>query len=68
MAFSCFKAFETIRIQATIQRVVVDINGYGSVYEQTTDQNGAASYTRNNASISEHVWFNESKGVDVLKD
>ncbi len=55
-------------VSVTIQRVVVDINGYGSVYEQTTDQNGAASYTRNNASISEHVWFNESKGVDVLKD
>ena len=55
-------------VSVTIQRVVVDINGYGSVYEQTTDQNGAASYTRNKASISEHVWFNESKGVDVLKD
>ena len=35
----------------TIQRIVVDSNGYGVVYEQTTDQSGKAFYTRNNASI-----------------
>lgn len=51
----------------TIQRVVVDPNGYGVVYEQTTDQNGQAFYTRNNASVSEHVWFNESPGTDVVQ-
>ena len=39
-------------VSVTIQRVVVDANGHGKVYEQTTDQSGAASYTRNNASIS----------------
>ena len=55
-------------VSVTIQRVVVDANGHGNVYEQTTDQSGAASYTRNNASISEHVWFNESKGTDVIED
>ena len=52
----------------TIQRVVVDINGYGVVYEQTTDQSGKAFYTRNNASVSEHVWFNESSGTDVIQE
>ena len=51
----------------TIQRVVVDPNGYGVVYEQTTDQSGQAFYTRNNASVSEHVWFNESPGTDVVQ-
>ena len=55
-------------VSVTIQRVVVDANGHGNVYEQTTDQSGGASYTRNNASISEHVWFNESKGTDVVED
>ena len=55
-------------VSVKIQRVVVDANGHGNVYEQTTDQSGAASYTRNNASISEHVWFNESKGTDVVED
>ena len=52
----------------TIQRVVVDPNGYGVVYEQTTDQSGKAFYTRNNASVSEHVWFNESPGTDVVQE
>ena len=51
----------------TIQRIVVDPNGYGVVYEQTTDQSGKAFYTRNNASVSEHVWFNESRGTDVIQ-
>lgn len=51
----------------TIQRVVVDPNGYGVVYEQTTNQSGKAFYTRNNASVSEHVWFNESTGTDVVE-
>ena len=51
----------------TIQRIVVDSNGYGVVYEQTTDQSGKAFYTRNNASVSEHVWFNESRGTDVIQ-
>jgi hypothetical protein len=52
----------------TIQRVVVDPNGYGVVYEQTTNQSGTAFYTRNNASVSEHVWFNESSGADVVQE
>ena len=52
----------------TIQRVVVDINGYGVVYEQTTDQSGNAFYTRNNVSVSEHVWFNESSGSNVIQE
>ena len=51
----------------TIQRIVVDSNGYGVVYEQTTDQSGKAFYTRNNASVSEHVWFNESRGTNVIQ-
>ncbi len=51
----------------TVQRIVVDPNGYGVVYQQTTDQSGKAFYTRNNASISEHIWFNESRGTDVIQ-
>ena len=66
------RIFKTINAQGdvtsiTIQRVVVDPNGYGVVYEQTTDQSGKAFYTRNNASVSEHVWFNESTGTDVFQ-
>lgn len=52
----------------TIQRVVVDPNGYGVVYEQTTNESGKACYSRNNAAVTENIWFNESTGINVLED
>ena len=50
-----------------IRRVVVDINGYGVVYEQTTNENGKNSFTRNGLLITETIWFNESTGDNVIK-
>ena len=51
----------------TIQRVVVDSNGYGVVYEMTSDESGNVFYFRNNANIPEYIWFNESPGTDVVQ-
>ena len=50
-----------------IRRVVVDMNGYGVVYEQTTNENGKNSFTRNGLLITETIWFNESTGDNVIK-
>jgi hypothetical protein len=50
-----------------IRRIVVDINGYGVVYEQTTNENGKNSFTRNGLPITETNWFNESTGLNVVK-
>ena len=50
-----------------IRRVVVDTNGYGVVYEQTTNENGKNSFTRNGLLITESIWFNESTGDNVIK-
>jgi len=50
-----------------IRRIVVDINGYGVVYEQTTNESGKNSFTRNGLLITETIWFNESTGDNVIK-
>lgn len=50
-----------------IRRVVVDLNGYGVVYEQTTDENGKTYFTRDGQVSTEYVWFNDSSGNNVLK-
>jgi hypothetical protein len=50
-----------------IRRVVVDSNGYGVVYEQTTDENGKTYFTRDGQVSTEYVWFNDSSGANVLK-
>ena len=50
-----------------IRRIVVDINGYGVVYEQTTNESGKNSFTRNGLPITETIWFNESTGLNVVK-
>lgn len=50
-----------------IRRVVVDMNGYGVVYEQTTNESGKNSFTRNGQLITEAIWFNESTGLNVIK-
>ena len=50
-----------------IRRIVVDMNGYGVVYEQTTNENGKNSFTRNGLLITETIWFNESTGDNVIK-
>jgi hypothetical protein len=50
-----------------IRRVVVDMNGYGVVYEQTTNESGKNSFTRNGLPITETIWFNESTGLNVVK-
>lgn len=51
----------------TIQRVVVDSNGYGVVYEMTSDESGNVFYFRNNANVPEYIWFNESSGTNVIQ-
>jgi exonuclease VII small subunit len=55
-------------ITVIVQRVVVDSNGYGVVYEKTTMENGTSSYSRNGATITEYIWFNESMGQNVIKN
>ena len=50
-----------------LRRVVVDTNGYGVVYEQTTNESGKNSFTRNGLPITETIWFNESTGLNVVK-
>jgi len=50
-----------------IRRIVVDMNGYGVVYEQTTNESGKNSFTRNGLLITETIWFNESTGDNVIK-
>jgi hypothetical protein len=49
------------------RRVVVDSNGYGVVYEQTTNDRGINSYTKNQQPITEFIWANESSGLNVFK-
>jgi hypothetical protein len=50
-----------------LRRIVVDTNGYGVVYEQTTNESGKNSFTRNGLPITETIWFNESTGLNVVK-
>ena len=50
-----------------LRRVVVDTNGYGVIYEQTTNESGKNSFTRNGLPITETIWFNESTGLNVVK-
>ena len=52
----------------TVQRVVVDVNGHGVVYEKTTNENGSTYFKRNGASITEYIWFNESMGQNVIQN
>ncbi len=49
-----------------VRRVVVDPNGHGVVYEQTTDENGKTYFTRDGQVSTEYIWFNESTGANVL--
>jgi hypothetical protein len=49
-----------------IRRVVVDPNGHGVVFEQTTDENGKTYFTRDGQVSTEYIWFNESTGTNVL--
>lgn len=53
--------------KVVVRRVVVDPNGHGVVYEQTTDESGRTYFTRDAQACTEYIWFNESKGVNVLK-
>ncbi len=50
-----------------IRRVVVDKNGYGVVYEQTTKEDGVNFFTRDGQSITDYIWFNESTGANVIE-
>lgn len=50
-----------------VRRIVVDTNGYGVVYEQTTNESGKNFFTRNGLPITETIWFNESTGLNVVK-
>jgi hypothetical protein len=49
------------------RRVVVDKNGYGVVYEQTTNESGNNSFTKNGYPITEFIWANESSGINVIE-
>ncbi len=49
------------------RRVVVDKNGYGIVYEQTTNESGINSFTKNGSPITEYIWSNESTGINVIE-
>ena len=50
-----------------LRRIVVDKNGYGVVYEQTTNENGISFFTLNGIAITERIWFNESTGDNVIE-
>lgn len=50
-----------------IRRVVVDKNGYGVVFEQTTKEDGVNFFTRNGQTITDYIWFNESTGANVIE-
>ena len=69
MAEEIFKIKNTEGFVSTIicRRIVVDENGYGIVYERTTNEIGKSYYTRNGFSITETIWFNESTGINVIK-
>lgn len=50
-----------------VRRVVVDKNGYGVVFEQTTTEDGINTFTRNGEVITDYIWFNESTGANVIE-
>ena len=50
-----------------IRRIVIDKDGFGVVYEQTKNEQGKSSYTRNGFSITEFEWQNESNGRSPFK-
>ena len=50
-----------------VRRVVVDKNGYGVVFEQTTNEDGINTFTRNGQVITDYIWFNESTGANVIE-
>jgi hypothetical protein len=50
-----------------VRRVVVDKTGYGVVFEQTTNESGINSFTRDGAVITDYIWFNESTGANVIE-
>ncbi len=54
-------------IKVIVRRVVVDKNGHGVVYEQTTNDAGLNSYTRDGAQIPDFIWFNQSTGENVIE-
>ncbi|MFM6945531.1 MAG: hypothetical protein ACKOWW_00165 [Flavobacteriales bacterium] len=53
--------------KVVVRRVVVDPNGHGVVFEQTTDEAGRTYFTRDGQVCTEYIWFNESTGASVLK-
>lgn len=50
-----------------IQRVVVNANGYGVIYEQTINSKGISSYALNGESIPESVWSHDSTGESFFQ-
>jgi hypothetical protein len=49
-----------------VRRVVVNPNGYGVVYEQSTSDQGVHAYTLNGQSIPESIWMHDSTGEPVF--
>jgi len=54
-------------IKVIVRRVVVDKNGHGVVYEQTTNDAGSNSYTRDGAQVPDFIWFNQSTGENIIE-
>lgn len=50
-----------------VRRVVVDKNGYGVVFEQTTKEDGVNIFTRDGQVITDYIWYNESTGANVIE-
>lgn len=51
-----------------VRRIVVNPNGYGVVFEQTTTDSGHHAYTLNGQSIPESVWMHDSTGEPVFAE
>ncbi len=54
-------------IKVIVRRVVVDKNGHGVVFEQTTNDAGLNSYTRDGAQVPDFIWFNQSTGENIIE-
>lgn len=50
-----------------VRRVVVDKDGYGVVFEQTTKEDGVNIFTRDGQVITDYIWYNESTGANVIE-
>lgn len=50
------------------RRIVVDMNGYGDVFEQKTNETGQNTFYKNGSPITEYIWSNESNGINIIQN